>query len=228
MIRPFRLRVAQVVFYSWSSNWGIEHAARISLPDPLTASVVAEYKRIPNGTNAVDYPEVLLMKVLAKSLFQKAPEAYWMFRRLTIDKDKLREMLASSQHTTRQQIEESACAFVKAHTDLIRQVAPECVTQGESELANSDNSFDRGTGTCTHSEVGDFRCFDTVYDSSAYPDRRDRSKTVIRFGQRDWLSHDLMRTIAMILIHEKLGYTVLSEDIANEPSRVAWDKLCCS
>ena len=64
----------QAVFYSWTSNWGTEeeNVARISLPDPLDVSVAAEYSRHPNGTNAVDYPEVLLMKVLAKTLFQKA------------------------------------------------------------------------------------------------------------------------------------------------------------
>ena len=210
-----------MVFYSWTSNWGDEYhkSARISLPDPLSTTVAAEYDRNPNGTNAVDYPEVLLMKVLATSLFQKAPEAYWMMRRLSVGDSELRELLSSSKLTSRQQIEESACGFVRRHLDLVQQVAPNCMTQILE--GNADNAFDRATGTCTNAAAGSFHCFDTVYDNQKV-DQVDHSKTVIRFGQRDWLSHDLMREITQILIAEKLGYTVRSEDIAHEPSAVAW------
>ena len=145
------------------------------------------------------------MKVLARTLFQKAPEAYWMFRRLTLGKAELRKLLGPTPLTQQQEVEQSACAFLKANANLISQVAPDCVTQTGPRL-NPANAFDRSTGTCTYDTNGEhFQCFDSVYDNRAHPDRPDRSKIVIRFGQRDWLSHDLMRVTAMILIEEKLG-----------------------
>ena len=59
-----------------------------------------------------------------------------MFRKLTLGKGELRELLGPSTLTTRQQIEESACAFLKAHPERVQQVAPECVTQSAGELLN--------------------------------------------------------------------------------------------
>ena len=60
--------------------------------------------------------------------------------------------------------------------------------------------FDRSTGSCSMTSKRE-RCFSE--DSTI-----DNSKTVIRLGRRDWLSHDLMRSVAGLLLSEKLGYSV--------------------
>lgn len=62
----------EVIWYSWSSNWGGDFygGVRISLPDPASSSVVQGYIQYPNGTLAVDYPEVVLVKLIKKTLFE--------------------------------------------------------------------------------------------------------------------------------------------------------------
>lgn len=62
----------EVIWYSWSSNWGADFygGVRISLPDPASSSIIQGYTQYPNGTLAVDYPEVVLVKLIKKTLFQ--------------------------------------------------------------------------------------------------------------------------------------------------------------
>jgi len=198
-----------VIFYSWTSDWGAVAAksARVSFPDPLTVAVASEYERHPNGSNTVDYPEVVLMKVLSDTLFSRAPEAYWMLHRLSIDESQVLELLGTSATLTVEQIEASACSFLKSNIELVTQLAPNCVTAME----NPDNIFDRSTGTCT-------RPTPTERGSCFGANRVDpeRAQQVIRFGQRDWVSHDLMRMIATILIEEQLGFPVRAQDISDE------------
>ena len=45
---------------------------------------------------------------------------------------------------------------------------------------------------------------------------------MIRLGQRDWLSHDIMRIIAGLLLSERLGYSVRFENLASIPAKAAW------
>lgn len=73
--------------------------------------------------------------------------------------------------------------------------------------------FDGTTGLCSQpASIQKTRCFDE-------PPIMDNSKLVIRLGQRDWLSHDLMRVIAGILLSERLGYSVRFEDISSIPAK---------
>ncbi|CAJ1331580.1 unnamed protein product, partial [Effrenium voratum] len=204
-----------VIFYSWSSNWGAEHfgGVRISFPDPSTVSVIADFERTPNGSLAVDYPDVSLVKLISRDLFEKAPEAYWMLSRLTIGPGRLLELLRSTQPTaSHDALTQTACSFLKGHVhDLVQVVAPPCVTGVAGAAADV---FDVTSGMCAApSSIDNFKCFEDE-QPSLY-----RSKTVIRLGQRDWLSHDLMRTITGMLLSEKLGYSVRYEDITSVVSK---------
>ena len=213
--------MSQVIFYSWSSNWGAEHfgGVRISFPDPSTVSVIADFERTPNGSLAVDYPDVSLVKLISRDLFEKAPEAYWMLSRLTIGPGRLLELLRSTQPTaSHDALTQTACSFLKGHVhDLVQVVAPPCVTGVAGAAADV---FDVTSGMCAApSSIDNFKCFEDE-QPSLY-----RSKTVIRLGQRDWLSHDLMRTITGMLLSEKLGYSVRYEDITSVVSKVAWTRM---
>lgn len=66
--------------------------------------------------------------------------------------------------------------------------------------------FDRSAGSCSMTSKRE-KCFS---ESSTI----DNSKTVIRLGRRDWLSHDLMRSVAGLLLSEKLGYSVRYMDVS--------------
>ncbi|CAK9113008.1 unnamed protein product [Durusdinium trenchii] len=199
-----------VVFYSWSSNWGSEFygGQRISFPDPSAVSVVEGYEQNPDGPVAVDYPDVNLVKLIAKTLFNRAPEAYWMLSRLSVSRQGLLELLGEVPALTQEERMRSACEFLKSSRARIADLAPPCATN-----SNSDTVFDGTTGLCSQpASIQKTRCFDE-------PPIMDNSKLVIRLGQRDWLSHDLMRVIAGILLSERLGYSVRFEDISSIPAK---------
>lgn len=82
------------------------------------------------------------------------------------------------------------------------------------KITNLTEIFDRTTGTCSKSSNRQ-RCF-------AEESPIDNSKIVVRLGQRDWLSHDLMRTVAGLLLSEKLGYSVRNVDVSGTVAKDPW------
>jgi len=105
----------EVVWYSWSSNWGADFygGVRISLPDPASTSVIQGYWNYPNGTLAVDYPDVVLLKLLSRKLFPKAPEAYWMLRNFKIEPRELFELLGTTGTSSEAERLAAACQWLK-------------------------------------------------------------------------------------------------------------------
>eukprot|EP00438_Fugacium_kawagutii_P009456 Skav202067 [mRNA] locus=scaffold1138:668046:673744:- [translate_table: standard] len=105
-----------VVWYSWSSNWGADFygGVRISLPDPASSSVVQGYTPNPNGSLAVDYPDVVLLKLLAKTLFPRAPEAYWLLNNFKISPSELYELLGQTGTRSVQERMDAACQWLKS------------------------------------------------------------------------------------------------------------------
>ena len=114
-LRYMAVRCCEVVWYSWSSNWGADFygGVRISLPDPASTSVVQGYWNSPNGTLAVDYPDVVLLKLLSKKLFPKAPEAYWMLRNFKIEPRELFELLGATGTSSQAERIATACQWLK-------------------------------------------------------------------------------------------------------------------
>ena len=118
--------IFEVVWYSWSSNWGADFygGVRISLPDPASTSVVQGYWHYPNGTLAVDYPDVVLLKLLSRKLFPKAPEAYWMLRNFKIEPRELFELLGTTGTSGEAERIAAACQWLKTKRSrhLARQI----------------------------------------------------------------------------------------------------------
>lgn len=116
--RRFKMRIFpfEVVWYSWSSNWGADFygGVRISLPDPASSSVVQGYTAYPNGSLAVDYPDVVLLKLLARTLFPRAPEAYWLLNNFKISPSELYELLGQTGTRSVQERMDAACQWLKS------------------------------------------------------------------------------------------------------------------
>eukprot|EP00435_Cladocopium_sp_Y103_P004023 s2136_g1.t1 len=203
--RRLELETSQekVVWYSWSSNWGADFygGVRISFPDPASTSVIQGYSNYANGTLAVDYPDVVLLKLISRKLFPKAPEAYWMLRNFKIEPRELFELLGTTGTSSEAERIAAACQWLKLKRSRVTDWTPSC-TRNASDTA----VFDRSTGSCSMTSKRE-KCFSE--DSTI-----DNSKTVIRLGRRDWLSHDLMRSVAGLLLSEKLGYSVRYIDVS--------------
>lgn len=91
--------------------------------------------------------------------------------------------------------------------------------EGSANCFARSQVFDRTTGSCAQNTKRK-RCFDEETPL-------DNSKTVIRLGKRDWISHDLMRTVAGILLEEKLGYSVRSVDLSTISAKERWLHRAC-
>eukprot|EP00434_Breviolum_minutum_P031928 symbB.v1.2.028234.t1/scaffold2972.1/size66174/3 len=159
----------KVIWYSWSSNWGGDFygGVRISLPDPASSSVVQGYIQYPNATLAVDYPEVVLVKLIKKTLFERAPEAYWLLKNFRVESNELLDLLGPTGTSSREERMTAACEWLKSKRDRILELTPSC----------SRNASDTGAcEVCCASEttwqLGSDR---TVYERQVMPANRDQS-----------------------------------------------------
>jgi ABC-type proline/glycine betaine transport system substrate-binding protein len=225
------------VVFVWDMPDGLPlslKAKRIAFPDWFPGCDVLS--GTPTGTLKCDFADQDLHMLAAQSVRTFAGEAWWVLTKFGIFISDVEAMLKNTVEGGGTATPfGAACSWIKSNPTRVDQWAPKCITNppavyGDGDLKFFTNSLSceavlaefptKTTKTCFNASMNPW---DNNQIPSAQPGKVNRQAQTIKFCYRTWTSAQIANDVAVILLNEFLGYSVVQVDMTGK-STADWNK----